>query len=240
DFKSPLAYSATNLGDRATAGTDPLYRYGRIEVRLVDEDVERLLREVRILAGLARELVPQDPRRAAILRGLSEALHAIDPDRIDAAPARSRLAPLLASPAAATTLALTATGHAHIDSAWLWPTRETVRKVTRTYSNVLSLMDEDADVSFVSSSAQHFAWVRDADPELFERIRARVREGRFIPVGNMWVESDVNMPSGESLARQLLYGTRLFEEEFGFRSKTGWLPDSAAYPGPLPQLRQNG
>lgn len=238
DFRSPLAYAATPLGDRATAGTDPLYRFGRMEVRLVDEQVEGLLREVRILSGLARELAPTDPRRAAILRGLSEALHAIDPDRIDAAPARERLAPLLASPAAATTLALTATGHAHIDSAWLWPTRETVRKVTRTYANVLSLMDEDPEVTFASSSAQHFAWVRDADPELFERIRARVAEGRFIPVGNMWVESDVNMPSGESLSRQLLYGTRLFEDEFGSRSPVGWLPDSFGYPGSLPQLLQ--
>jgi alpha-mannosidase len=236
DFRSPLAFSATPLGDRATAGTDPLYRYGSIEVRLVDEEVERLLREVRILSGLARELAPTDPRRAAILRGLSEALHAIDPDRIDAAAARERLAPLLASPAAATTLALTATGHAHIDSAWLWPTRETTRKVTRTYANVLALMDEDPDVTFVSSSAQHFAWVRDADPELFARIRARVAEGRFIPVGNMWVESDVNMPSGESLSRQLLYGTRFFEDEFGSRSPVGWLPDSFGYPGSLPQL----
>jgi alpha-mannosidase len=236
DFRSPLAFSATPLGDRATAGTDPLYRYGSIEVRLVDEEVERLLREVRILSGLARELAPTDPRRAAILRGLSEALHAIDPDRIDAAAARERLAPLLASPAAATTLALTATGHAHIDSAWLWPTRETTRKVTRTYANVLALMDEDPDVTFVSSSAQHFAWVRDADPEHFARIRARVAEGRFIPVGNMWVESDVNMPSGESLSRQLLYGTRFFEDEFGSRSPVGWLPDSFGYPGSLPQL----
>jgi alpha-mannosidase len=108
--------------------------------------------------------------------------------------------------------------------------------VTRTYANVLALMDEDPDVTFVSSSAQHFAWVRDADPELFARIRARVAEGRFIPVGNMWVESDVNMPSGESLSRQLLYGTRFFEDEFGSRSPVGWLPDSFGYPGSLPQL----
>ncbi|EZP29197.1 alpha-mannosidase [Microbacterium oleivorans] len=238
DFKSPLAFAPTPLGDPATAGADPLYRLGRMEVRLVDETVERLRREVIVLVGLARELVDSDPRRARILDGLERALYAIDPDSPagGAAAARSILAPLLAAPATASAHRITATGHAHIDSAWLWPSRETVRKVTRTYANVLELMASDPDALFVSSSAQHFEWVRRSDPELFERIKERVAEGRFIPVGNMWVESDVSMPSGESLARQLLAGTRFFEEHFGARSDVGWLPDSFGFPAGLPQL----
>jgi alpha-mannosidase len=236
DFRSPLAFSATPLGDRATAGTDPLYRYGSIEVRLVDEEVERLLREVRILSGLARELAPTDPRRAAILRGLSEALHAIDPDRIDAAAARERLAPLLASPAAATTLALTATGHAHIDSAWLWPVRETIRKCARTFSNAVTLMDQEEDFTFSVSSAQQYAWIKERYPELFERIREKVAEGRFVPVGGMWVESDTNMPGSEAMARQFVAGKRFFLENFDVETTQTWLPDSFGYSAALPQI----
>ncbi|MGR6740884.1 alpha-mannosidase [Microbacterium sp. F1-18] len=238
DFRSPLAFAPTALGDKATAGAAPLYRLGDMEVRLVDETVERLRREVIVLVGLVRELSPTDPRRARILDGLERALYAVDPDDPShgANAARDMLAPLLASPAVASAHRITATGHAHIDSAWLWPTRETVRKVTRTFANVLDLMAADPDAVFVSSSAQHFDWVRRSDPELFARVAERVAEGRFVPVGNMWVESDVNMPSGESVARQLLFGTRFFEEHFGARSDVGWLPDSFGFPASLPQL----
>ncbi|MCP2635961.1 glycosyl hydrolase-related protein [Microbacterium sp. HD4P20] len=238
DFKSVTAFRPTSAGDAATAGEEPLYRLGRCEVRLVDTGVEELRREVAILCGLARELTDSDPRRARILDGVERALYAINPDEpsngVEAA--RGILRPLLASPAAPSAHRIVATGHAHIDSAWLWPARETVRKVARTFANVLELMDRDADLTFVSSSAQHFAWVKQNDPELYERVRRRVAEGRFLPVGNMWVESDVNMPSGESLARQLLYGTRFFEDEFGARSDVGWLPDSFGFPASLPQL----
>jgi alpha-mannosidase len=129
-----------------------------------------------------------------------------------------------------------AVGHAHIDSAWLWPTRETVRKCARTFSNVLSLMDSDPDVRFACSSAQQYAWVQEHYPELFERIRERVREGRFVPVGGMWVESDTNMPGGEALARQLVEGKRYFVTEFGVEPTEVWLPDSFGYTAALPQL----
>ncbi|WP_277207528.1 alpha-mannosidase [Isoptericola croceus] len=238
DFKHPLAFTATSLGDPGTAGAGPLYRLGAMDLRRIDIEAETLLREVTVLRGLAGELGASDPRRATLLAGLEKSLYAIDPDDPgrDAASARAILAPLLASPAVPSAHRIVATGHAHIDSAWLWPTRETVRKVGRTYANVLALMDSDPELVFVSSSAQHFAWVRDSDPELYARVKERVAEGRFVPVGNMWVESDVTMPSGESLARQLLYGTRFFDEEFGVRSDVGWLPDSFGYPGSLPQL----
>ena len=238
DFANPLAYAPTSFGEKATAPRDPLYRLGRVEARLVNTELESLGREMIVLRGLLAELSETDPRRMSLLLGLGAALDALDPD--DPAPgapaARAILAPLLASPAAGTAHRIVATGHAHIDSAWLWPTRETIRKCVRTFSGVLDLMDRDDDVTFTCSSAQHYDWVRRADPVLFERLRMRVAQGRFIPVGNMWVESDVTMPSGESLARQLLYGARFFEQEFGARSDVGWLPDSFGYPGSLPQL----
>jgi alpha-mannosidase len=129
-----------------------------------------------------------------------------------------------------------AVGHAHIDSAWLWPVRETVRKVARTFANVLELMERYPDFVFVASSAQQYKWIRDSYPELFERIRKRVAEGRFLPVGGMWVEADTNMPGGEAMARQFVAGKGFFLDEFGIESREVWLPDSFGYSAGMPQI----
>jgi alpha-mannosidase len=149
---------------------------------------------------------------------------------------RAALEGVLAKPANASAHRISAVGHAHIDSAWLWPVRETIRKCARTFSNVLQLMDDDPEFVFACSSAQQFAWMKEFYPELFERIRQRVADGRFIPVGGMWVESDTNLPSGESMARQLIAGKSFFLREFGVEPVEVWLPDSFGYSGALPQI----
>ncbi|HAQ9640215.1 TPA: alpha-mannosidase, partial [Enterococcus faecium] len=115
------------------------------------------------------------------------------------------------------------------DSAWLWPVRETQRKVARTFSNVVALMDDDPDFVFAASSAQQYAWLKEHYPELFERVKQKVAEGRFVPVGGMWVESDTNMPGGEALARQFVAGKGFFLREFGVDADEVWLPDSFGY-----------
>ncbi len=243
DFKHPRAFAPTPLGDPSTISTECQYVLGPVEVRLVNVTVERLRQQLLVLRGLAAEMSETEPRRAQLLNGLDHALDLLDPNdpSVTAEASLQALAPLLASGATASAHTVIATGHAHIDSAWLWPARETARKVARTFANVLQLMEEDADLTFTCSSAQHLEWVKQHDPALYERVRRRVAEGRFIPVGNMWVESDVNMPSGESLARQFLYGSRFFIEEFGERSDVGWLPDSFGYSAALPQLlRKSG
>ncbi len=228
----------TPLGDLATAGDAPIYTLRAMDLVLVDETVWELLQDVRVLAGLVRVLPATSPRAAEVLRALEDMLDAVDPDDVaGTAPAgRAALAGVLASPATASAHRVHAVGHAHIDSAWLWPTRETVRKCARTFSNVLSLMDADPDVKFACSSAQQYSWVQEHYPELFERIRERVREGRFVPVGGMWVESDTNMPGGEALARQLVAGKRYFIEELGVEPTEVWLPDSFGYTAAMPQL----
>jgi len=232
------AFAPTPLGDRATAGTEPLYRLGRVDLALRDVAVWELLRDVEVLDGLMHVLPADGPRRALILRALERMLDAMDPDDVagTATAGRAELSGVLGSPAAASAHRVLAVGHAHIDSAWLWPVRETLRKCARTFSNVLSLMDDNPDFVFACSSAQQFAWMKDNYPTLFERIRAKVVAGQFVPVGGMWVESDTNMPGGEAMARQFLMGKQFFAEEFGVDTEEVWLPDSFGYSGALPQI----
>src|SRR6185312_5650991 len=129
-----------------------------------------------------------------------------------------------------------ATGNAHIDMAWLWPSSETVDVVRRTYGTALQLMDEYPDYTFAQSTAQTSAWLEEKYPDIFAGIQKRVKEGRWEIVGGMWVEPDLNMPDGESQVRQLLIGKRYFKDKFGVDVKIGWNPDSFGYNWQLPQI----
>jgi alpha-mannosidase len=131
---------------------------------------------------------------------------------------------------------LALTGHAHLDLAWLWPVAETRRKARRTFASVLGLMDRYEDFVFNQSSAQLYRWIEDDDPALFGRVKERVAEGRWEPVGGSWVEPDCQIPSGESFVRQLFYGQRYFEHKFGRRCTVAWFPDTFGYSPGIPQL----
>jgi alpha-mannosidase len=228
----------THFGDRATAGDDPLYTLVSADLAVRDEEVWHLIHDVEVLDQLMRELPLEGPRRHEIMRALARAADATDPRDVagTAGPARAELTEVLSRPAHASAHKISGVGHAHIDSAWLWPQRETKRKCVRTFSNVLSLTEEYPELVFACSSAQQYAWVKEARPELFERIRKAVGEGTFVPVGGMWVEADGNLPGGEALARQLVYGRRFFREEFGIEQDGVWLPDSFGYTAAYPQL----
>ena len=131
-------------------------------------------------------------------------------------------------------------GHAHIDAAWLWTYEETKRKILRTFSTAVSILKK-YNVSFAQSSAQYYEWVEREDPKLFEEIRKLVESGKWIPVGGMWVESDVQLIDGESLVRQFLYGQRYFLSRFGRICRIGWLPDTFGFSASLPQImRKSG
>ena len=143
---------------------------------------------------------------------------------------------LLDSPGPAKSHLVTAVGHAHIDSAWLWPIRETRRKCARTFSTAVGLMDDNPDYVFVCSQAQQHAWMEEHYPKLFDRMKEKVAAGQFEPVGSMWVEPDTNLPSGESLVRQLVFGKRFFIERYGIETDDCWLPDAFGYSANLPQI----
>ncbi|KAK5990370.1 Alpha-mannosidase [Cladobotryum mycophilum] len=127
-------------------------------------------------------------------------------------------------------------GHCHIDTCWLWPFAETRRKVCRSWSSQCDLMDRYPEAHFACSQAQQFKWLKQLYPKAFERVKQKVVEGQFYPIGGSWVEQDTNLPSGESLVRQFFYGQRFFESNFGSRSRTFWLPDTFGYSAQLPQL----
>src|SRR5215211_4917821 len=131
---------------------------------------------------------------------------------------------------------LALTGHAHIDLAWLWPVAETRRKGRRTFATVLDLMERYPDFTFNQSSAQLYTWVEEDAPDLFARVKERVAEGRWEPIGGSWVEPDSQVSGGESFVRQLFYGQRAFETWFGKRSTVAWLPDVFGFSGGIPQL----
>ncbi|MFC4334213.1 alpha-mannosidase [Salininema proteolyticum] len=228
----------TEQGDVLTSSDEQLYRVRRVDVCVFEEEVFELVHDIEVLHQLAAELPEDSARRAKILRALDAALDRVDLRDIPATAAdgRAELQGVLSSPAEPSAHRISAVGHAHIDSAWLWPLRETVRKVARTSSSMATLLDEDDDFVHAMSSAQQYAWVKQERPEVFARIKKAVESGRFVPIGGMWVEPDAVLPSGESFIRQISQGQRFFREEFGVECKGAWLPDSFGYSGALPQI----
>ncbi|MDO4272201.1 MAG: alpha-mannosidase [Eubacteriales bacterium] len=127
-------------------------------------------------------------------------------------------------------------GHTHIDVAWMWTLAVTEDKAVRSFSTVLELMRQYPEYVFMSSQPQLYKYVKKNDPQLYEQIRERVKEGRWEVEGGMFVEADCNLSSGESLVRQFLYGKRFFKEEFGKDNEILWLPDVFGYSAALPQI----
>ncbi|MBX6354325.1 MAG: alpha-mannosidase [Micromonosporaceae bacterium] len=226
------------FGDPETVPDVLLYRLERAELAVLDEQVHALVLDVQVLHQLALTLPETDPRHHEIRRALELMLDELDVADVaaGAAAARARLAKALASPAAPSAHRVTAVGHAHIDSAWLWPIRETIRKCARTFSNVVALADEYPELVFACSSAQQYAWLKEHHPLVYRRVAEKVATGQFVPVGGMWVESDTNMPGGEAMVRQFTQGKRFFAAEFGVEPREVWLPDSFGYSAALPQL----
>ncbi len=233
----PIEHSA-----RPDSYEGELYKLRSAQICDYQAEVDELLADFDALIGLAQTLPEDTARRERILMAIDKALNAIDTRDVKgtAAAARKELEPQLSLPANASAHQTVAMGHAHIDSAWLWPVRETERKVARTVANVLALLEEHEDFVFTMSSAQQYLWLEERYPELFQKLVEQVKAGRIVPVGGMWVEPDGTMPSGESFARQILLGQRYFKDRFGDYCDLMWLPDSFGYSGALPQLAKLG
>ncbi|MBS0198623.1 MAG: alpha-mannosidase [Planctomycetes bacterium] len=214
-------------------------RLERAELAVFDADAWRLRHSYAFALGLLKEL-PENSNRAQDLFGaLRRATNACIPGNPSSVKnSQEILDESLSRAAAGSTTTCHAVGHAHIDTAWLWPIRETKRKCLRSFSNQLRLMEQYPEYNFLCSQAQQYAWVEENSPELFAQISARVAEGRWEPGGAMWIEPDANCPSGESLVRQILHGTRYWTTKFGEKAAQTflYLPDTFGFPASLPQI----
>lgn len=149
---------------------------------------------------------------------------------------REYLSPYMSCVNGTTTAQMHAIGHAHIDLAWFWPLEETERKCARTMAAQIRHMEEYPEYKMLLSQPQLYEMIKAYYPELFDQLKEKAQNGQLIPEGGMWVEADTNVPSGESLVRQFLYGKKYFKEEFGIESQLLWLPDVFGYSGALPQI----
>ena len=217
-------------------------RPGRVEaceLVAIDPELERVCRKVDLARRTLLALPEEHPRGIELLHGLRRLLNRVPAARpraiLELEPGLDGL--LRGAPEAPRTVCH-AVGHAHVDTAWLWPMRETRRKLLRTWAGALELMERFPRFRFLASSAQHYAWVEEDAPELFARVQRRVAEGRWEVVGGSWVENDCHAPSGESLVRQLLHGQRWFAARFGEAApqRLMYLPDSFGFPASLPQI----
>jgi len=224
-------------------GGAPLFTLQQADLHVRDREFDQFWHSFRVLVELMTELPAGEPRAFRLRAGLERACNLLAlPDVSETwRAALPILEELLAERPAPGGHTVSIVGHAHLDTAWLWPLRETIRKCARTFSTVLELMDRFPEYRFVVSQAQHLAWMRDHYPDLWERMLGRIAEGRLEPTGSMWVEPDCNIPSGESLVRQIVYGKRFYLEEFGIETNDVWLPDVFGYSAALPQImRESG
>lgn len=225
------------FGNPATAGGEPLYRFRAADLAVRDEGVWQLIHDIEILGRLMRELPTAEPRRHRIRTALLRAADAVDLHDIagTAHRARTLLAPELARRAHESALRVITFGHTRIATGRL-PVHEAVRRAARAFATAVSLAEEYPEVVFAASSAQHYAWMRDHQPHIFERIRKAVADGNWAPVGGMWVEADPGVPGGESMVRQFAHGHRFFRDEFAVETDGVWLPAAPELSGVLPQL----
>jgi alpha-mannosidase len=233
----PFGFGVDGEGALSPYRTRSPFVLDACELARFDADAWRLLFDFGTLRALEIEDGVDPALSGELLAALDDFCNvwAAD-DRSTWEPAGAILAALYERHAAGGPHELSAVGHAHLDTAWLWPLDESRRKAQRTFSTQVRLIDAYPEHVFCASQAQHYAWIREHDPALWDEIRERVARGRWAPVGGTWIEPDCNLPSGESLARQFLHGQRFFERELGRRCTELWQPDVFGYTGQLPQL----
>lgn len=211
-------------------------------------DVSGFIYDLRTLRELQEALDEHSLRRNKIARCLEEVFAIVDAKPIEAGEdswrpalnrAREIMRPLLEKKNGETTPHFGVMGHSHLDTAWLWPISETHRKAARTFSSALNLMEQYPESTFIQSTPYHLDCVREQYPTLFERISRQIEEGRWEPNGGSWIEPDCNIPSGESLLRQFLYGQMFTRSHFGYTADTFWQPDVFGYSAALPQILQS-
>jgi len=244
-FPGTQPYEYVRPTENAVEVTPGCRTYVGVELVRERSDVSAFVTELRALRQIAEVSDENSLRRARIQTAFGEVFRLVyaKPEETDEATwraaiaqAREAMRPLLQAKNGSSAPTMGIVGHSHIDTAWLWPISETWRKLVRTYSSVLSLMDQYPEFRFTQSAPYHYDVVRRLYPEIFQRVQQRVKEGRWEVNGAMWIEPDCNLPSGESFVRQLLVGQRATREMFGVTSDSLWQPDVFGYSAALPQI----
>ena len=215
-----------------------------VDFREIDAEIEGLYLDIQVPLDAFPRLEEDSSARREITRVLNDAVNLLDlrdpySDEFyrTVREARAYLDKALYTDLAGSDEVIASCiGHTHIDVAWWWTVNQTREKAARSFATVLKLMEEYPDYRFMSSQPVLYSFIKERYPEMYGRIRERVREGRWEPEGGMWLESDTNLTSGESLIRQFMHGKRFFLEEFGKESVVLWLPDVFGYSGALPQI----
>ena len=207
-----------------------------LELAVFRDDIWHLFLDCTFLNDLMTALPEKSVARIRILHALINMMNVfqIDPDSVERA--REILQPELKKKSSASDLTTRAVGHAHIDTAWLWPVEETIRKCARTFASQLRMIEKYPGYIFGASQAQHYMFVKEYYPGLYQQIKKAVADGRWEIQGGMWVEADCNVTGGESLIRQILHGKNFFKREFGVDVNNLWLPDVFGYSAALPQI----
>ncbi|MEK3724861.1 alpha-mannosidase [Paenibacillus sp. FSL H8-0034] len=220
----------------------------RAELCWLDEAADDLYYTARAALSVAKVIHEHSPERQTLLSAVDQAFLLVDwsrPGSDDFYASVNAAAQLLRATVKELpkhhAVTVRCIGHTHIDVAWLWRLKHTREKAVRSFSTVLRLMEKFPDYVFLQTMPQLYEYIKTDYPEVYEQIKVRVKEGRWEAGGGMWLEADCNLTSGESLVRQLLYGTRFLREEFGAECTYLWLPDVFGYSWALPQiLRKSG
>lgn len=214
------------------------------ELVVIDSETRELYFNLQIPVLVCKNLDAQDKRRIDMLNVLNDAINIIDFRKIFSKEYYSSVhqaneylkSEFYEKLCGDSDVIATCVGHTHIDVAWMWTVAQTREKSGRSFSTVLKLMEEYPEYIFMSSQPQLYKFVKEDYPEIYSKIKEKVKEGKWEPEGAMWLEADCNVTSGESLVRQILFGKRFFKKEFDVESEVLWLPDVFGYSAALPQI----
>lgn len=250
NHREVLISESANAGDKyeialyAHSGMEEDIIILKANIAVFEREIEKLLYNIKVPTEVAGLLEKDDKRRIDILNYMTKAINMLDLRRVFSKEFYSSISDankfledeFYNDFCGEDDIKAICVGHTHIDVAWRWTLEQAREKAVRSFSTVLNLMKEYPDYVFVSSQPQLYKYVKEACPELYEEIKKKIKEGKWEAEGAMWLESDCNLTSGESLIRQILFGTKFFKQEFNVENKILWLPDVFGYSTALPQI----
>ena len=239
-----VAYSINGIYLPDYRDRKPQHKHGfyppemrHMELCVFNSEVWKLMIDLTVMENMMNVETCETRRGMRLLYEINQAIDIYNFNSANAEKTRKYLAEKVFSKGATSTaMDVTCVGHAHIDVGWLWPVCESIRKAARTFSTQLANMERYPDYIFGASQAELYMMIKENYPVLYERIREKVREGRWEIQGGMWVEADCNLISGESMIRQFLYGKNFFMDEFGYEVRNLWIPDVFGYSASMPQI----